>query len=55
MSKEIQLLETMAKQISDTISIRWKEVEEIEIRIDKTQPPISGIQGSCGVEYIFKR
>ncbi len=55
MDKESMLLESVTKRISDKIQLLWPSVEEIRIRIDKLAPPIPGIQGTCGVEHVFKR
>lgn len=51
MRREWQLLESVSKSISDELSRRWPEIESIRVRITKKCPPISGIQGSCSVEF----
>lgn len=52
---ERQLLESTAICISRRISERWKIAQEIVVKIEKCTPPISGIVGSCGVEYFWKK
>lgn len=52
MNGEWLLLETVSKRIADKISELWPKVKEIRIKITKLAPPISGIDGTCSVEYI---
>lgn len=55
MQREWMLLESAAKGISERISKRWAEVEEIRVTIEKATPPICGIMGSAAVEYFWKK
>ncbi len=55
MDIERLLLETAATNIAQRISTRWESVNELQVNIIKISPPISGITGSCGVEYFWKK
>ncbi len=55
MRKEWLLLESVAQSISKCIVARWSIVEELEIEIEKINTPISGITGSCAIEYLWKK
>ncbi|MDE6296373.1 MAG: dihydroneopterin aldolase [Muribaculaceae bacterium] len=53
MKKEWLLLETVAKEIKTKFLSQWPQIKGGKIEITKQDPPIAGINGSCGVEYIF--
>ena len=53
MDREWLLLETVAKKIKDKLTVRWPQIEGGKISIDKMAPPIIGIDGRCGIEYLF--
>ena len=53
MGAEWLLLETVAKKIKDKLTARWPQIEGGKISIDKMAPPIAGIDGKCGIEYLF--
>lgn len=53
MSKEWDLLESVALSIQDVILKRWQQITEGKISIEKMSPPIAGIEGRCGIEYQF--
>ena len=55
MAQESLLIETVAKDITDSISIKWPKIEEIYIEIIKLFPPITGLDGECAVEYFYKK
>lgn len=55
MSKEVMLLETVAHRIGQTILDQWANAKKVNIKIEKIKPPITGIQGGCGVEFNFTR
>lgn len=46
-----RLLESATKAIAERIFEKWPEVGQVSVKITKRTPPISGIQGSCSVEY----
>lgn len=46
-----QLLETVAMEIGNEISKKYKELKVIEISIRKMHPPIEGIRGSVGISW----
>lgn len=53
MSKEWLLLETVAIEIAETIIKMSSNIKEGEVSVTKVNPPIEGIQGSCGARYSF--
>lgn len=53
MDKEWLLLETVALKIKETLLSRWPDILGGEISIVKVSPPIAGINGHCGIEYLF--
>lgn len=55
MSIESLLLESVAKRIGNRIIGMCNNIEMLRVKIVKTSPPIIGIQGSCGVEYFYKK
>lgn len=55
MKREWLLLESAAEEICRRISGRWEQVKCVDIKIIKLAPPISGIDGDCGIEYFFEK
>lgn len=55
MMRESLLLESVALRISERISKRWDIVDEISVVIVKIKPPVSGLCGQCGIEYLWKK
>ena len=53
MDKEWLLLETVAVNLKKTLLARWPIILGGEISILKVAPPIPGINGQCGIEYLF--
>ena len=53
MREEWLLLETVAVRIKDSLTARCEEIEGGKVTIEKLSPPIAGIEGSCGIEYVF--
>ncbi|MDE5790149.1 MAG: dihydroneopterin aldolase [Muribaculaceae bacterium] len=53
MGREWLLLETVAIKIKETLLARWPFILGGSIDITKVSPPISGINGQCGIEYLF--
>lgn len=53
LSKEWHLLETVAITLARHFRMRWPRIIRGRIRIDKLRPPITGINGNCGIEYVF--
>lgn len=53
MKKEWLLLETVAKEIQIVYIKRWPQIIRGKINIVKQAPPIPGIDGKCGIEFIF--
>lgn len=51
MKKDWKLLESVAENIAIECRSLWSEIIQICVRITKLNPPISGIQGTCSVEY----
>lgn len=45
------LLETVARDICETVKTRFPQTFHIECRITKLSPPISGLIGSASVSY----
>lgn len=45
-----KLLETVAASIADRAKLRWPFAGAVRVRIEKTNPPISGLDGSAAVE-----
>jgi len=52
MSEPRDLLETIAQTIADKIQKNFPLIKEIEIRIEKKNPPIVGISGNVAVKYL---
>ena len=46
-----ELLETIAQSIAEKIYAKYAVIKEIEIRIEKKNPPIVGINGSVAAGY----
>lgn len=55
MSCERLLLESVAKRISLRIREKWPFVEMVSAKVRKLSVPITGISGSCSVEYLWKK
>lgn len=53
MQKEWLLLESVALAIKKSLTERWPQIMKGRIEIVKITPPIEGISGSCGIEYLF--
>lgn len=53
MDKDWFLLETVAVKIKETLTVRWPFILNGAISITKVSPPIPGINGQCGIEYLF--
>lgn len=51
MGEEWLLLESVVVAVADDIRKAYPAALGVKVRIDKTVPPITGIQGTCGVEY----
>lgn len=51
MGKEWLLLESASKSIAEKIFDLDDSISETRVEIAKLSPPISGLQGSCSVEY----
>lgn len=51
MNQPRELLETLAQSIADKIFIAYPSVKEIDIRIEKKNPPITGFIGSVAVRW----
>ena len=51
MSIRVDLLETLATEITHEIMVRFLAVEFVEVSIFKLHPPISQFQGSVGVTH----
>jgi len=49
MNQPRDLLETLAQSITERIQIKFPVIKEIEIRIVKKHPPITGFAGTVGV------
>ncbi len=47
------LIETVSMQIASDIQMAFPEILQIQVSIEKCNPPISSIQGSVLVEYIW--
>lgn len=52
MNVERLLLESTAMEIASAIKKMKQSIGRVEVRITKSAPPISGIQGSATVEYV---
>jgi len=53
MGRETLLLESVAVRISKRVKERWPKIEKGTVSIEKEGVPISGIDGRCGIEYLF--
>jgi len=51
MDETTPLLETIAIEICNEISLKFPEIEEINITISKLKPPIPDFRGSVSVSY----
>lgn len=51
MGEEWQLLESAAKNIAESLKMRWNIISGVTVKISKLAVPIVGIQGVCSVEY----
>ena len=49
-TEQFRLLEALAKRIIDVLFLEFPSVEEIELRLHKTCPPMNAILASVGVE-----
>lgn len=54
MNREWKLLESVAKSIVDNVLAAHPATLEARVEITKLAVPVSGIQGSCSVEYCFR-
>lgn len=55
MDEERLLLESICISLRDVILQKWPFIREGYVRIVKVSPPVSGMEGSCGVELNFKK
>jgi dihydroneopterin aldolase len=55
MNQPRELLETLAQSIADKILKDFAMVREIEIRIEKKNPPITGFSGKIAVRYKLEK
>lgn len=53
MSREWQLLESVAMEIGARLQARWPQIEYGRVSITKERPPISSFDGSATVSYEF--
>ena len=53
MEEEWLLLETVSLSLANRFRQLWPQIKRGRISIDKMRPPIAGIKGNCGVEYLF--
>ena len=51
MDQPRELLETIAQSIAERIYNKYAVIREIEIRIEKKQAPIAGLNGSVAATY----
>lgn len=51
MSKPRNLLETIAQTTAEKIHLAFPQSKEIEIRIEKKNPPINNFSGNVAVKY----
>ena len=51
MNQPRELLEILAQSIAEKIHTQYVSLKEIEIRIEKKNPPITGFVGSVAVRY----
>jgi len=51
----VDLIETLAFQISHKIIENFKEVIEVKVLVCKMQPPISNFNGTAAVELVINR
>lgn len=49
------LLESVAMEIADSISIKWPQVERVAVKITKLSVPIDKMNGSASVEYVSEK
>lgn len=53
MMMEWRLLESVGVYLSEHLKSRWPEILRGRVKIIKKAPPIPGIDGICGIEYLF--
>lgn len=53
MERPRDLLETLAVSIADSLRKRWPRISRGRIEIVKKAPPVAGMNGDAGVEFIF--
>ena len=51
MQHEWLLLESAGRQCADELRRRWPAIQSCKFKITKLSVPISGIDGTCAVEY----
>ncbi len=49
-TEQYRLLEALAKRITDALFLEFPSIDEIELRLQKTYPPMNAILASVGVE-----
>lgn len=54
MTQPTELLENVARSISDAIQTRFERAHRIEVTITKCKPPILGCTGSSTVKYTWE-
>jgi dihydroneopterin aldolase len=55
MATPTPLLETLAKEMAESILAQFSIVDSVDIQIDKINPPIAFFQGRVGISYQSKR
>jgi 7,8-dihydroneopterin aldolase/epimerase/oxygenase len=51
MQKPVDLLETIAQTIADTVHQQFPQAKEVSVSIEKLNPPIDKFSGTVGVKY----
>ncbi len=52
MKKPVDLLETLVQQMAQQVHLRFSHVTQIEIRVEKLNPPIDQFEGSASVKLL---
>jgi 7,8-dihydroneopterin aldolase/epimerase/oxygenase len=55
MRKPTPLLETIVMEVAQQIMKTYLVVEEVFVKLEKCNPPISGLQGAIGVSFSIHR
>ena len=55
MQEPVDLLETLAQELASKIQRLYPEVQEIEIEVEKLNPPIDSFNGSAAVKLLRKK